>query len=149
MLNKMFLLIFAVSTILLISCNPEPTPIQYGKDNCEYCRMLISDTKYGAELITKKGKIFKYDSIECLAAYSNEIDQNEIHSMWVVNFSRPNELININDSQFLLSDNLKSPMGLYLSAYKDGEQLAEIQKQFGGKIIVWKELVDYVIHEWN
>ena len=149
MLNKMFLLIFAVSTILFISCNPEPTPIQYGKDNCEYCRMLISDTKYGAELITKKGKIFKYDSIECLAAYSNEIDQNEIHSMWVVNFSRPNELININDSQFLLSDNLKSPMGLYLSAYKDGEQLAEIQKQFGGKIIVWKELVDYVIHEWN
>ncbi len=32
--------------------------------------MLITDNKYGAELITTKGKIYKFDSMECLVEFS-------------------------------------------------------------------------------
>ena len=140
-------LIAAVS--FLIACSAEPEPISYGKDNCEYCKMLITDSKYGAELITHKGKIYKFDSIECLAAYSDLKNPKEINTMWVVNFSQPNDLINVNDSHFLLSENLRSPMGLYLSAYKEESSLLEIKKQYGGKKINWNELVKYVTEEWN
>ena len=58
-------------------------------------------------------------------------------------------MININDAHFLLSDNLKSPMGLYLSAYKNETNLEEVKYKNGGKIINWKELTDYVDKEWN
>lgn len=149
MKNNFISLLFIYFAILLSACSPEPEPIQYGKDNCEYCMMLITELKYGAELITEKGKVYKFDSIECLAAYSDKINPREIHSMWVVNFSRPNDLINVSNSHFLLSDNLKSPMGLYLSSHKDESNLLEIQKQYGGKKINWNELVNYVIGEWN
>lgn len=146
-MTKIFYFIFAL--ILFYGCSPEPEPIKYGADNCEHCRMLISDHNYGAELITQKGKIFKYDSIECLAANQKKYSKEDIHSLWVVNFYPPNELLNIKDSFFLLSDNLKSPMGLYLSAYKDKVSLDEVLKKYGGKQINWEALVDYVNKKWN
>lgn len=149
MLNKISAILFIILLIQFAGCGSDPEPIQYGKDNCTYCMMLISDSKYGAELITQKGKIFKYDSIECLAAYSHKINPDEINSMWVVNFSRPNDLIKVDDSHFLLSEKLRSPMGLYLSAYKEENNLLEIKKQYGGKQIKWNELVKYVNDEWN
>lgn len=147
-MKNLFITLIAAVTFI-VACGAEPEPINYGKDNCEYCKMLITDSKYGAELITQKGKIFKFDSIECLAAYSDLRNPKEINTMWVVNFYQPNDLINVNDSHFLLSENLRSPMGLYLSAYKEESNLLEIKKQYGGKKINWNELVKYVTSEWN
>jgi copper chaperone NosL len=141
-------LLFA-GLFFLCSCNPDPEPIKYGHDNCEHCKMLISDHNYGAELITQKGKIFKYDSIECLADDQIRLSNEEIHSIWVANFYPPNELININNAHFLLSDNLKSPMGLYLSAFKNDVELNKIAEKYGGKEISWEDLLDYVNKKWN
>lgn len=149
MLVKISSILFTFLIPLFVGCSTEPEPIQYGKDNCAHCMMLISDTKYGAELITQKGKIYKFDSIECLAAYSNKLQPKEINSLWVVDFSQPRSLLKVDDSHFLLSDNLRSPMGLYLSAYKDEANLSKIKNQFGGEKISWNELVKYVKTEWN
>ena len=142
-------LLFILSLLIIQACSSEHEPIKYGHDSCEHCRMLITDKNYGAELITQKGKVFKYDSIECLAANQKKYKKEDIHSMWVVNFYPPNELININFAHFLLSDNLKSPMGLYLSAYKNETNLEEVKNKYGGKKNNWKELTDYVDKEWN
>ncbi len=143
-------IVYLIPLIFILGgCSSDPEPIKYGHDSCEHCRMLITDNNYGAELITKKGKIFKYDSIECLADYQSNLSEEEIHSMWVVDFYPPNELINFNEAHFLQSENLKSPMGLYLSAYKTELELNEVIKKYGGKKIIWKELTDYVLKEWN
>lgn len=149
MIRTYLKLLSILSLFFIQACSSEPEPIKYGHDSCEHCRMLITDKNYGAELITQKGKIFKYDSIECLAANEKKYNKKDIHSMWVTNFFPPNELINVNDSYFLLSDNLKSPMGLYLSAYINETNLDEVKNKYGGKIINWKELTDYVDKEWN
>ena len=41
------------------------TPI----DTCAYCRMTISDERFGGQFVTSKGKVHVFDSIECLAAF--------------------------------------------------------------------------------
>ncbi len=68
--NKFSLIFFITLTLLISSCGSKPEPINYGHDECEFCRMQISDNRYGAELVTDKGKVYKFDSIECLIEFA-------------------------------------------------------------------------------
>lgn len=138
-----------VLVVLLLSCQKEPEKIDYGNDSCQYCRMLITETRFGGELITSKGKIYKYDSIECLAFDQRKYNVEDIHSMWVIDYTPPHKLLNTKSSLFLLSENLKSPMGLNLSAYGEGYELDVIKDNFGGEEIQWDEVVEYVAQSWN
>jgi copper chaperone NosL len=135
--------------MIMASCAKSPEPIICGSDACENCKMTISDPKFGAELITGKGKIYKFDSIECLAAYSVAIKAEEIHSGWVTNYLQPENFININNTLFLVSENLKSPMGLNISAFSEQAGIEKTKEEFGGKVLKWKDVQVYVKSEWN
>jgi copper chaperone NosL len=142
------LLLLLISSTFL-SCQSKPEPILYGEDECDNCKMTISDPKYGAELITDKGKIFKFDSIECLADYSTKVESGTIGSMWVADFSNPENLINALDALYLKSDRLRSPMGLNLSAFNNSPELEKVINEFGGDRISWTDLIKYVSEKWN
>ena len=95
---------------LIIACSKEPVPIHFGEDGCSYCRMLIADQRYGGELLTTKGKPYKFDSIECMAAYILEEKEgsDDIQNLWTINFNEPESLIDAKQSWYLLSDSLRS-----------------------------------------
>lgn len=134
---------------LLVSCQKEPEPISYGNDECDNCKMTISDPKFGSELINTKSKVYKFDSIECLAAFSNLQKQDDIHSMWVTDFTIPKKFINTTEAKFLVSENLKSPMGLNISAYSNQKSLDETKSTAGGKALSWKDVQIYVQNMWK
>ena len=52
-----FFVVVLCLPFLIISCGVSPQPIIYGTDECEHCRMMISDNKYGAEIVNSKGKV--------------------------------------------------------------------------------------------
>ncbi|MFL5807903.1 MAG: hypothetical protein ACJ749_00200, partial [Flavisolibacter sp.] len=56
----------AILVLALNSCSTKPQPFAYGKDVCDDCSMTIMDPKFGGEIITKKGKVFKFDDAHCL-----------------------------------------------------------------------------------
>lgn len=141
---KKLLVVFFALTVL--ACSDQPEPISYGEDECANCMMLITQPQYGSELITDKGKIYKFDSIECLASYTAEADAA---SMWVTDFNKPHALIDIKGAYFLRADNLRSPMGLSLSAYSNQSDLEKNKSKHGGEHLSWDELVEYVKNEWN
>ncbi len=63
--------------LLIISCEIAPEPIAYGKDQCSFCVMNIVDKTHAAQYVTKKGKQFKFDAIECMVndlSEKNEAD---------------------------------------------------------------------------
>src|SRR5690606_30570495 len=62
--------------LLFTACKPEAQAIDYGFDSCTHCKMTIADNRYGAELVTQKGKVYKFDAVECLTAYE-ESDSEE------------------------------------------------------------------------
>lgn len=148
---KRFMVILVALFILfkMVACQSGPAPIAYGEDNCANCMMTISDPKYGSELVTDKGKIFKFDSIECLADYFSKVDTKTIYSMWVSEFSTKGNFLNTKEALYLRSENLRSPMGLNLSAHKNQENLNSVKSQFGGEVLNWNELVNYVKSKWN
>ena len=144
------LLIIPAILVVLYGCSPEPEPIRFGSDLCVYCKMMISDTRYGGEMVTIKGKVYKYDSIECLAAsyLKGEINQAEIHSLWTVDFAQPEKLIDAKQALYLQSKDLHSPMGLNLSAFAEQATAEKVERLYIGSLLGWDEVQKVVQQKW-
>jgi len=131
---------------LLYSCSTDPEPINYGKDQCDHCRMTIMDNRFGAELVTKKGKIHKFDAAECMVSYFRlgKVSTGDIEKYIVTDASEPAEFTDGTKAVYLISEKFPSPMGANLSAYGNKSAAESFQKQYGGEIKSWDELLGYL-----
>lgn len=135
--SKILFLIF----ISFISCNVAPKKINYGKDHCTFCEMIVIDKTHACQYVTKKGKSFIFDSIECMV---QKIDQNNLEQslqfILVTNYLIPEQFINAKEATYLISKEIKSPMGANLSAFSSTEKALEIQQKSGGELFTWVQL---------
>lgn len=142
--NRFTLLCFLFCAILTANgCNTEPEEIKFGTDQCALCRMNISEVKFGAEIVTKKGKIYKYDGAECMlnALSLGNINYEDAAGFYVIDAADPKKLTNAVDASYLISEKLPSPMGANLSCYSKRTDAEAMQKQFGGELKTWSELL--------
>ena len=124
----------------LISCSIKQKEINYGSDNCHYCKMLIVDKQHATEIVTQKGKIYTYDSIECMLNEMSREDAQQ-HKLYLTNvFNTPSKLYNAEECSFLISESLPSPMGEYLTAFNTKKLALETKTDIGGKIYNWNEI---------
>ena len=137
----MNLLMFLILAVSFNSCQNNPEPISYGQDDCAHCRMVISDQKFGGELITQKGKLYKFDSIECLAAYYRSLNVKDVQSMWTIDFSNPGLWVKADVAYYLRSKNIPSPMGMFLSSYASRVTSEEMKTQMDGDLLNWQEVL--------
>lgn len=146
----------ALSSLLLLAllivagCTPEPQPIALGEDGCASCRMTIADGRYAAQIVTTTGKSYKFDSVECMASFyeNGPLEAEEVHGLYVSDFHSPEELIPIEEAFFLSSENLRSPMGLNLTAFGPGISRQAVLDSFAGEIMTWNDVRTHVRHEW-
>jgi copper chaperone NosL len=145
---KIRILILAISLVVIIitSCSKQPQPINYGEDECEFCKMIVMDKRYGAELVTDKGKIYFFDSIECLVGYidNQKMTKDNYTSLWVSNYADPGNIIDAENAIYLKNDALRSPMGLNTLAVETEIQLEPIVKEYGGTQLQFKDLFKLV-----
>jgi copper chaperone NosL len=136
-----FLRLFACALLFFTGCNTAPVPIVFGSDACEFCKMTIVDNKYGAELITVKGKVIKFDSGECMIRYSKTkgIDLDKIQSVLIIDHVDAGKLVNAKSAHFLHSENLSSPMGGGLSAFEKREDLDLFKNTYSGEYWNWQD----------
>lgn len=135
------MLILLISLIAL-SCSPGPKPIEYGTDECHFCRMTIVDPQHGAEVVTQKGKVYKFDAIECMVHYVQKNDATQIGSFWVNDYTQTTgELVDATACTYLISPNIPSPMGAFLSAFKDEAKAKEFQQEKTGEVYGLEELL--------
>jgi len=127
-------------SLLLVGCSKQPTEIDIGKDACTRCMMIIADVRFASEIVSETGKVFKFDSIECMTAQKANI--SNIHSIWVKNFNDPTGWLDARNANFLKSKTLPSPMGGFLSAYALPSQAQDAQARYGGELANWTQLTD-------
>jgi len=139
-MNK-YCLLFA--TLLLCSCRVTEQPIAYGSDGCEHCRMTIIDKRYGSEIVTSKGKIYTFDSVECLIEFLSDDENSGLQAgkLLVTSYTEPDNLIDANTAVFLISEELPSPMGAYITAFGDKKVAKEFSTSRGGYLYNWEELL--------
>nr|AWJ66262.1 nitrous oxide reductase maturation protein, outer-membrane lipoprotein [uncultured bacterium] len=103
--------------------------------------MTIVDRQHASELVTSKGKVYKFDAIECMINSLNENDIGPYAHTLVSDFTNPGQLIDAQDASFLISKNIPSPMGAFLSAFKKKEAALKTQNESSGTIYNWGELL--------
>jgi copper chaperone NosL len=136
------LAIFSIIVLFLVSCNTSPEPFQPGKDNCYACKMAISDTRFGAELITKKGKIYKFDDLHCLAGFlgSKAAEEKDIAQTLTINFDKPNSFLDVEKAVYLIGEGVKSPMGSNAAGFASKEDALRVGETMKGETVDWATL---------
>jgi len=132
-----------VLCLSLISCSVNPEPLVLGKDACYTCKMTLMDKRFGAEVVTKKGKVYKFDDLNCLAKFITSASEPEenIAFQLVVDFSHPEKLIDTKQAYYCQSDQIKSPMSSQMAAFEKKEDLEEYNNKWEGIILNWQELL--------
>ena len=126
-------------TLFICACNPSgPEPINFGKDQCHYCKMTIANPNYGAELITDKGRILKYDATECMVNHIKE-ESASYQDLFVIAYNEPKQLYKVDSLYFIISLDFRSPMGANLAAFS---KKSEIQPKYESLILNWEQLVN-------
>lgn len=130
-----------IGLLLIQSCSKGPQPIAFGKEACYFCKMVISDKRFGAELITKKQKIYKFDDAHCIASFlkSNYLSNEQIAEVYLVDYAQNGQLIQAEQSFLLKSEELRSPMGGNVAAFASTDSLLKLQAMLHGEQIRWQE----------
>lgn len=133
-------IIYLLTLGLVVACNNEPQPIDYGNDNCDFCEMTIVSKAYAAQSVSQKGKQYKYDAIECMV--NDQLQHNyDMEINLVANFEQPGSMLDVNKSLFVINDTIKSPMGANLAAFKeDTPALTDAEGTYN-----WKQLKDHFL----
>lgn len=137
------IIILPVLAIFVLACSAEPEPLHFGKDNCYTCKMTLMDRKFGAEVVTKKGKVYKFDDINCMINFNNsgyEPESNVAYRL-VVDFSKPGTLIKAEDAFYVKSEQIKSPMASEVAAFEKKENMKTSNNEWHGIYLTWGELV--------
>jgi len=133
-------LVGIVLLVLSVSCKVAPETISYGKDQCSFCVMNIVDKTHSAQYVTKKGKQFKFDAIECMVNDLSEKSENDLAFILVADYGDPGEMIDAQTATYLISKEIKSPMGAYLSALSTSQKADELQQKHTGNTFTWETL---------
>lgn len=139
---KTALPVFILPLIFLTSCSNSPKPIVLGKDQCHACKMTISDERFGAEIVTKKSRLYKFDDARCLLDFkkAGSIEDKDIAGIYLTNFSAPHQLIAAENALYLKSPQLHSPMNGNIAVFELADSLQKAEKIFKGYTLLWDEI---------
>ena len=102
--------------------------------------MTIVDKQHAAEFVTKKGKSYKFDASECMLNSLKEMDKSSVALFLVNDYDAPGDLIDAAKATYLISTNIPSPMGAYLSAFETMEAAEKAKAIHKGERFTWEQI---------
>lgn len=130
--------------ISMSSCNVKPEAIVVGKDQCCFCKMTVSDPKFGAEIVTVKGRNYKFDDMHCVLAFINNkmLEVKDIKEVYLTDFgSSDHQLIKATEAALMQSEKLNSPMNGNIAAIGDKHSIQKLIEEYQGRSVSWKQLI--------
>jgi copper chaperone NosL len=140
---KNYLIVLALGALFFLQgCKNDFVPISYGHEACTHCRMTIMDKRFAAEILTGKGKAYKFDDLGCLLSY---IQDQKFHDpaakIFVADFVNPDgPFLDAAQATFVRSESLHSPMGGNMAAEATTASAEELNKELHGNLLTWGDL---------
>ena len=134
-------LLFMLSLSFLSCAKTEAVPLKLNVDSCDFCKMNIADGKYGAEIITQKGRVYKFDDIMCMINYGNENLGSNTKSYYVNDYSQDNVLIPAESAFFLSGGAIHSPMRGNIAAFSSEKEAMQFGKKLNAEPISWDTIL--------
>jgi copper chaperone NosL len=110
--------------------------------------MTIVDQQHAAQYVTKKGKQFKFDAVECMLNDLSENGMENLALLLVSDYVNPGAMTDATKATYLISEGIKSPMGANLSSFSGKADAEETLKTHGGELYSWEEMLrKYQVNE--
>jgi copper chaperone NosL len=107
--------------------------------------MGVAEARFAAELVTRQGRVYRFDSVECLATYYlREADFARVHSIWVTDLNEPTRLLRLEEAAFVHSASLRTPMGAGLAAFEAATGRARALAAAPGEVLTWSQVLAWV-----
>lgn len=114
-----------------------PPAILYGQQECEHCRMMITDERFAAGLVASQpdGRFVRlgFDDVNCLFDYQRANAELTIRARYVHDVNTRHWL-NAQDAVYVISDSLPTPMASGVAAAATTEGLAALQQEHAGRV---------------
>jgi copper chaperone NosL len=130
--------------LLFAACADGPRDIAVGEEECAHCRMRVSEEHFASQLRSQQGRVYVFDSIECMAEYVEQAVGLEYRGLWVTDFTRPGRWVEVGEAHFLQSPGIRSPMGMNLTAFATQADARLHQDEHGGEIHDWSSVIELV-----
>jgi copper chaperone NosL len=136
-IRKRGALLALVAALVATACAPKPEAVHWGVEECTQCQMAIADERYAGQVVDRRGKAHKFDSIECMTAFlsSGRLAGDDIHSIWVA--EGRDGWVPAQDAHFVHSEQIRSPMGGGLTAHTTAAAARALHEIVGGEILDW------------
>ena len=111
----------AVGTAMMATACVATPGLALGVDACAECRMLITDPRFGAVLVTPTGKTLEFDSVDCLRSWLRDHPDAERRALWVVD-AGTGVLVPAEQALYVVDGTVRPPMGstvAYARAHTD------------------------------
>jgi copper chaperone NosL len=127
--------------LTLASCDEQgPEPIQINKDLCAFCKMTIVDDRFGAEIITEKGRHYKFDDLQCMVQYDSENKTVPVKAFYIHNYAVPGQLIDASTAYYIEGENVRSPMRGDMAAFSGFEEAQDYGERLSAQLISWNDI---------
>jgi copper chaperone NosL len=103
--------------------------------------MSIADGKYAAEVITEKGRAYKFDDISCMMKYCKENSDTKMGAYFVNDFAQDNVLIPTNTAFFLSGGAIQSPMRGGIIAFSKEADAKEMAIKLQAESTTWETIL--------
>ncbi|MBS7786607.1 nitrous oxide reductase accessory protein NosL [Flavobacterium sp. CYK-55] len=134
-MKKVFLMLLLWS---LWSCNGyEPQPIELNIDSCDFCKMTIANSKFSAELITQKGRCYKFDDLACMIQFAQSNTVVPYRAFYVNDYLQDNHLIAVEKAYLLKGGSINSPMRGNFAAFADEANQKKMAQTYQAQLISW------------
>lgn len=139
---RLFLALIFILTFSL-SCKDDlpsgPHEIYYGEDVCERCKMIISEEQFSSQYVLKDGEVRKFDDLGCMLHYIShgepgEKEKSEITNYYVKDYSS-GDWIDGGSAYYVSSEDIKTPMGYGVVAFKNQNSIRELPNQNNAKVL--------------
>lgn len=127
---------------LLGACRArEPEPIVLNEDQCGYCRMTISDARFGGEAVLPTGRVLKFDAPECMLSWARSMPVDQRGDLYIIDLQHPGSFVPVTTAGFLAGTSMQGPMGGSLVGFASAAKAEEQRTMLGGRVTTWAELL--------
>jgi copper chaperone NosL len=128
--------------VLLGACRArEPEPMVLNEDQCGYCRMTISDSRFGGEAVLPTGRVLKFDAPECMLSWARATPVADRGDLYIIDLQHPGSFVPVATAGFLTGGTMQGPMGGSIVGFASPAKAEEQRTMLGGRVTTWAELL--------
>lgn len=120
-----------------------PPAIQYGRDRCDACGMIISDARFAAAA-RHGARASRYDDIGCLVQHAgHELARGQAQGF--VHDAGTEQWLDAHGAAYVRSPAIRTPMGTGVAAYATFDAAQAVHP--GAPVVTFDTLVDVLMKE--